>query len=76
MMCVVQKEFTGAGEDFIRNELVDSAKFRNGDTLVQLRYLRPATELEIKQARLVGDTPRESTPVRKTTGLKVKVKRS
>lgn len=62
MMCVVQKEFVGAGEAFVRNQLVDSAQFRNGQVLITTRYLRPATQDEIESARF-EDEP-EPAPVK------------
>lgn len=72
MMCVVTKDFLGAGTEYIRNELVDSSVFRNGDILVQQRFLRPATEMEIKTARLVDDRPKPLA-LKKKKGLKAKI---
>lgn len=58
MMCVVQKDFVGAGEDYVRNQLIDGAVFRNEQVLISQRYLRPATPGEIASAQLEGETPR------------------
>jgi hypothetical protein len=51
MMCVAMKDFVAAGEDIIRNQLVDGSQFRNVPALIATRYLRPATTEEIKSAR-------------------------
>lgn len=75
MMCVVTRDFVGAGEDYVRNQLVDSATFRNGETLITQRFLRPAAETEIKSARMVHDG--EPAPVvrKKKKTLKAKIAR-
>lgn len=59
MMCVVQKEFTGAGEQFVRHQLVDGSMFRNEQVLITTRFLRPATQDEIASARFEDDEPVE-----------------
>lgn len=77
MMCVVMKDFLGGGVDYIRHELVESSIFRNGEVLINQRFLRPATDSEIKSARLEGveeDRPvRRSTSLKKKSGLKAKI---
>jgi len=76
MMCVVQKEFTGAGEDFVRRQLVDGSRFRNEAVLISQRFLRPATSEEIASARFEDElhVPAPTRP-KKSLGLKAKVKR-
>lgn len=64
MLCVVQKPFKGNGEDFQRDQLVDAKQFRNADTLVGQRYMRPATEDEINSAYFADDV--EHRPVQAT----------
>ena len=64
MMCVVTKDFVGAGEEYVRNQLVDGAMFRNEQVLISQRYLRPATPTEIKSARFEDEpspAPRKKT---------------
>lgn len=77
MMCVVQKEFVGAGESYVRNQLVDGSQFRNESVLITTRYLRPATQDEVASARFEDESePVKLTAKRATGGLKArKVKR-
>jgi hypothetical protein len=70
MMCVVNKAFIGNGEDWIRNQLVDSSVFRNGPALIATRLLRPASADEIASAQVVQEP---EPPVRKRSGLKVRI---
>lgn len=72
MMCVVLKNFIGAGEDFVRNQLVDASMFRNAQVLITQRYLRPATQDELASARLEGDPDPAPAPVRKLKAKRVK----
>lgn len=75
MMCVCLKNFTGNGEDFVRNQLVDGGQFRNEQTLITQRFLRQATQDEIDSAVEEGDEP-APPPKKKKGGLKArKVKR-
>lgn len=68
-MCVVQKEFVGAGEEYVRNQLVDGRTFRNEQVLISQRFLRPATPDEIASAKFEDETP----PPAKTGGMKARV---
>ena len=71
MMAVALRDFTGAGEDYVRNQLLDSSVFRNEDVLLKTRFIRPATAQEIKTARQVElDVP--APPVKKKIKLKVR----
>lgn len=71
MMCVCIKNFTGNGEDFVRNQLVDGSQFRNEQVLISQRYLRPATQDEIDSAVEEGeDEP--APPPKKKSGLKAR----
>lgn len=72
MMCVALKNFTGAGEDIVRNQLIDGAMFRNEQTLINQRYLRPATAEEIETAQFESVEP-EPAPRKK---LKARIRRS
>lgn len=72
MMCVALKDFVANGDEILRNQLVDAKDFRNGQTLVTTRYLRPATQDEIESAVEVDDTPKPApVPV-----MRAKVKRA
>jgi hypothetical protein len=63
MLCVIQKVFDGPGDrHYTVGELVDAAEWRLRDKLIEGRYMRPATEREIKSAVEV-DVP--EPPVRK-----------
>lgn len=76
MMTVVQKDFVGAGENFVRNQLVDSSQFgRIEQVLITQRFLRPATEDEISSARFEDEPTRPPLRLRKkkSGGLKIKV---
>lgn len=64
-LCVVQKPFLGAGDNYVRDQLVDSDIFRNGDVLISQRYLRPATRSEIDNAYEAGDA--EQKPIKHTS---------
>lgn len=85
MMCVVQKPFTGNGEDFQRNQLIDASGFRNHQALISQHYLRPATQDEINSAYEEDSEPEPAPPVsaparqgffgRKSHGLKARVAR-
>ncbi len=70
MMCVVQKDFVGAGENFVRNQLIDGGMFRNEQVLISQRYLRPATPDEIRSARLEGE---EDKPAPRKHLLKARI---
>ena len=72
MLCVVTKEFLGGGEEYVRNQLVDGSLFRNEQVLISQRFLRPATDAEIKSARYESDEP-VSVPKKKTGGLKARI---
>lgn len=75
MMCVVQKEFTGAGENFVRNQLIDGSQFRNEQVLITQRFLRPATPEDIQSAERLMESEPAAPPVprKKGAGIKVKV---
>lgn len=79
MMCVVNKDFLGGGEDFVRNQLVDGAQFRNVQVLLSQRFLRVATPDEIASARPEDDvdSDTEEAPVvpKRKTGLRAKLAR-
>lgn len=68
MMCVVQRDFLGAGVNYVRNQLIDGSVFRNEPVLISQRILRPATPDEIASARLEG----EERPARKKS-FKVRI---
>ncbi len=72
MMCVVTKAFTGNGEEFGRNELIDGSQFRNESVLISQRFLRPATNEDIEAAELADDDPAPAPPPRKSSGLKAR----
>ena len=74
MMCVVQKDFVGAGEEFVRNQLIDGGQFRNEQTLISQRYLRPATPDEIASAR--PEDENESAPKKKSFKVRVAKRRA
>ena len=69
MMCVVTKDFVGAGTEFVRNQLVDGNMFRNEQVLITARYLRQATPDEIASARLEED----ATPAPRKKALKARI---
>lgn len=71
-MCVALKDFTGNGEDFVRNQLVDGGLFRNEQTLISTRFLRPATKEEIDSAVMEDDDPAPAPPPKKKGGFKVR----
>ena len=73
MMCVALKNFMGAGEDIVRNQLIDGGIFRNEQTLINQRFIRPATKEEIETARFEPAEP-EPTPVRRK--LKARIRKS
>jgi hypothetical protein len=77
MMCVAQKPFTGNGVDYIRNELVDGSLFRNEQTLITQRILRPATKEEIESAvvEVEESAPAPLKAKKAKGGLKAKIGR-
>lgn len=75
MICIVQKEFVGGGETFVKNQVFDSGGFRNEQALIAQRYLRPATPQEIASA--VPEDELHTAPAvplraKKAKGLKVR----
>lgn len=76
MMCVVTKDFLGAGVNYVRNQLIDGAVFRNEQVLISQRFLRPATQVDLDQAEEVEvDEPARpvAPPKKKSSGLKARV---
>ncbi len=58
MQCVVIRAFSGPAErEYVPGELVDASAWRLQDKLISQRYMRPATESEIKSAVEVDDAP-------------------
>ena len=72
MMCVVIKNFVGAGEDYVRNQLIDASVFRNAQVLITQRFMRPATQDEIQSARFEDEPEPAPAPVRKLKAMKAK----
>jgi hypothetical protein len=74
MKCVVIKEFVGAGQKYVRNQLIDSEPFRNAQVLITQRYMRPATQEEIASARPLDEdaAPPVAVPL-KARKLKARV---
>ena len=73
MMCVVVKPFTGDGEDFIPNQLVDGSRCRKEPVLITPRLLRQATQEEIDSAVEEGEDEPPAPVTRR--GLKARRKR-
>lgn len=69
-LCVVQKPFKGNGDHWQRDQLVEATIFRNGQTLIDQRFLRPATPDEISSAYEASESE-ESAP-KKKGGLKAR----
>lgn len=53
MITVVMRPFDGPDGRLISGQLIDSSEWRNEHLLLDQRYLRPATEVEIKNAEEV-----------------------
>lgn len=75
MMCVVTKDFVGAGENYVRDQLVDGGLFRNAQVLISQRFLRPATPDEIENATY-EEEPAPAPAPKKKSGLKARMRKA
>jgi hypothetical protein len=64
MQCVVQKAFSGGDIDYEPDWLIDTSDFPvlRRDQLISQRFIRPATESDIRSAESVEEAEKETPP--------------